>query len=415
LTRAARGGLFWPEATKTAFDSCPRGILVQRRTFLKTAGVAAATGALPFGVAAAPVEYVRATAPRIRTAAPRTPFPYVDGLTFFSRDVADIAASGLSAFIYDASAAEEVETPDGSPRWFRSFEACARSITARRRSLATGEVPGAFLATRGSDIPSAHAAGRTAVFLQFQGAEPIGEKLDRLDLFYELGLRLLQVTHHHDNAWAGGALEQSWSGLTSVGHEGIERLDELSIIPDLSHVADPACRDVLRVSRRPVIISHGAARALVPSARCTPDDVIRGVADSGGAMGIFMMSFWLTTDPVPTVDAYVRQIRHVVNVGGMDAAAVANDYPVSGEAGARAVGNDNAHAVKAYMPWWDSIAARGVLGFDRRPEHVVIPELNHVRRMFDIHTGLERARFTAAEIEKIMGGNWVRVLTEALG
>jgi membrane dipeptidase len=96
-------------------------------------------------------------------------------------------------------------------------------------------------------------------------------------------------------------------------------------------------------------------------------------------------------------------------------AAPPNDYPVSGEAAAREVANDNAQAVKAYLPWWDSIAARGVWGFDRRPEHVVIPELNHVRRMFDIHAALERARFTAAEIEKIMGGNWVRVLTEALG
>jgi membrane dipeptidase len=398
-----------------AFDPLPRVIHMQRRTFLKTAGVAAATGTLPSGVAALPLKHVVQPAPRVPAAAPRTPFPYVDGLTFFSPDAGDIPASGLSAFIHDASAGEAVETPDGSLRWFRSFEACARSITARRRSLAAGEVPGAFVATRGSEIHSAHAAGRTAVFLQFQGAEPIGEKLDRLDLFHELGLRLLQITHHHDNAWGGGALEPSWSGLTSVGHEGIERLDELSIIPDLSHVGDLSCRDVLRVSRRPVIISHGAARTLVPSARCTPDDVIRGVADSGGAMGIFMMSFWLTTDPVPTVDAYVRQIRHVVNIGGVDAAAVANDYPVSGEAGARQVGNDNVQAVRGYIPWWDSIAARGVPGFDRRPEHVVIPELNHVRRMFDIHGALERARFTAAEIEKIMGGNWVRVLTEALG
>jgi membrane dipeptidase len=58
-----------------------------------------------------------------------------------------------------------------------------------------------------------------------------------------------------------------------------------------------------------VILSHGGARALVPSARCAPDEVIRGVGQSGGVMGIFMMTMWLTTDPTPSVDAYVRQIQ----------------------------------------------------------------------------------------------------------
>jgi membrane dipeptidase len=382
---------------------------MHRRTFLKTSGAAAAAALLPPATVAAAAE--RETTPVWR--AP-TPFPYVDGLTFFSDDAADIDASGLSAFIHDASAGETITTPDGAQRWYRSFEACARSITATRRRLAAGHVSGAFVATHGSQIAAAHAAGRTAVFLQFQGAEPIGERLDRLDLFHELGLRVLQITHHFDNDWGGGALETEWRGLTPTGHEGVERLDELRIIPDLSHVSDPTCHDVLRISRLPVIISHGAARAIVNNARCTPDDVIRGVADSGGAMGIFMMSFWLTDDPVPTPDAYIRQVRHVVNVGGIDAAAIANDYTVAGEAGAARRGNDNAEAIKGYLPWWNSIAERGVLGFDRRPSHVVIPELNHVRRMFDLHDALQRAGFSTADIEKIMGGNWTRVLTDAL-
>jgi membrane dipeptidase len=386
---------------------------MRRRTFL-TASALAAAGALGadrlFGTHAA-----AAAAPGNRAAATPTPFPYVDGLTFINRDGHALPESGLSALIHDASAGEVVTMPDGSSRWYRSFEACARSITGMRRSLVAGEVPGAFLATHGSEIRPAHAAGRTAVFLQFQGADPIEERLDRLDMFHELGLRVLQITHHHDNAWGGGALEPQWSGLTATGHEGVERLNELRIIPDLSHVADPTSRDVLRISRRPVIISHGAARALVDHARCAPDDVIRAVAESGGVMGIFMMSFWLTPDPVPTIDSYNRQIRHVVNVGGIDAAAVSNDYNVAGELAAAGLRNDNARAVQPYWPWWDSYAARGVHGFGERPRHVVIPELNHVRRMFDIHAALDRAGFTAGDAEKIMGGNWIRVLTETLG
>ena len=342
------------------------------------------------------------------------PFPYVDGLTFIDTPE-HIGASGLSAFICDVSAGEQVKTADGSIKFFRSFEACARSITAMRRALNAGQYRPAFHATRGSEIKGAHAAGRTAVFFQFQGAEPIGDDLTRLDLFYELGLRVLQITHHNNNAWGGGAIEKTWTGLTKKGAEGVERLNALNIIPDLSHVSDPTSLDVLRISKKPVIVSHGGARAIVNNARCTADEVIKGVADSGGAMGVFMMTFWLTNDPEPTVDAYIRQIRHIVNVGGIDAAAIANDYPVSGEQSAVRAGNDNAKIIANYYPWWDSVAKQGVLGFETRPKHVVFPQLNHVRRMFDIHGALERARFKAGEIEKIMGGNWIRVLSETLG
>ena len=132
-------------------------------------------------------------------------------------------------------------------------------------------------------------------------------------------------------------------------------------------------------------------------------------------MGIFMMSFWLTTDAQPSTDAYIRQIRHVIKVGGVDAVGIANDYTVAGELTAAKAGNDNAKIISNYYPWWDSIAKRGVIGFDRRPTHAVIAELNNVRRMFLLHQALERERFSSGEIEKIMGGNWVRVLTRALG
>ena len=345
----------------------------------------------------------------------RPPFPYVDGLSFLNSPAADFAASGLTAFICDVSSGERLKTDDGSLKFFRSFDACTRSLTAARRLLAGGSVPRAFLATRGTQIDEAWKKNGTAVFFQFQGCEPIGDQLWRLDLFYELGLRVLQITHHNDNVWGGGAIEKNWTGLTKTGHEGVERLNALGIIPDLSHVADPTSLDVLKISRKPVVVSHGAARALVNNARCTPDDVIKGVANSGGVMGVFMMSFWLTTDPTPTPDSYVRQIKHVVKVGGIDAAAVANDYPLGGEQSAVKAGNDNAKIIGNYYPWWDSVAKAGVLGFDTRPTHVVIPELNNVRRMFLIHRALERAGFSPRELEKIMGGNWVRVLKASLG
>ena len=359
---------------------------------------------------------VAATVPApIAWAQERPAIPYVDGLSFLSPDPEDVRRSGLTSFICDVSSVERLPTTDGSIKYFRSFEACAKSLTAMRRTLHAGQVPSAFLATRGSEVSEAFKQGRTAVFFQFQGCEPIGDQLWRLDLFHELGLRVQQITHHNDNPWGGGAIEKNWTGLTKVGFEGVERLNALKIIPDLSHGSDLTALDVLKTSKSPVIISHGGARALVPTARCSPDEVIRKVGESGGMIGIFMMSMWLTTDPQPTIDAYVRQIRHVANVAGIDAVGIANDYTIAGELSAVKAGNDNAKIISNYYAWWDSVAKQGVMGFNTRPPHAVIPELNNVRRMFLLEEALRRRRFTEGEIEKIMGGNWIRVLRDVLG
>ncbi len=345
------------------------------------------------------------------------PYPYVDGLCALPGDPLDVGRSGLSAFILDVSSVAPVRTDDGTIRYYRSFEASAGSLVATRRRLRAGEIPGAFQATRGSEVLEAYRQGRTALFFQLQGAQPLEGELWRLDLFHELGLRILQLTHHNANPFAGGALDREPTGLTPLGHDLLARMNELSIVPDVSHASDATALDVTRLSTSPVILSHGAARALVPNARCAPDEVIRAVADTGGVMGVFMMSFWLTRDPVPTVDHLIAQLRHVADVGGMESVAIANDYPVSGEAHLRSLDNDNAEGVKAYHPWWESIAREGIPGFDADdlPKHVVIPELNDVRRMYLIDDALAGAGFSSTDRERIMGGNWVRVLEEVLG
>ena len=345
------------------------------------------------------------------------PYPYVDGLCALPSDLSDIGRSGLSSFILDVSSVAPVETEDGTIRYYRSFDASVQSLVAYRRRLMNGDIPGAFLATRGSQIRDAFERDRTAVFLQFQGAQPLEGDLWRVDLFYELGLRILQLTHHNANPFAGGALDTKPSGLTDLGRDLVARMNELGIIPDISHGSDATSLQVAQLSTAPVILSHGAARSLVPNARCAPDEVIRAVAETGGVMGIFMMSFWLTDDPVPGVEHLIAQLRHVANVGGIEAVGIANDYPVSGEANLAALGNDNAEGVKAYHPWWSSLAEEGIMGFDagRLPEHVVIPELNNVRRMFVIDEALGRAGFSSRDRERIMGGNWIRVLEESLG
>lgn len=342
-------------------------------------------------------------------ARPRLPSPTIDGLSFLPDDLADVERAGLDAMICDVSQVREVRDAGGVPRYLRDFETNVAALDkAVERIRASKAI---FVAHRGGDIGKPGCAA----FLQFQSCEPIGTDLTRIGFFRDKGLRILQFTHHNNNAFAGGAIEPVQSGLTPLGIEGLSEMNRLKLVPDVSHGSEATMQEAARRSRTPIILSHGACRAIVDHPRCASDTAIRAIAERGGVMGIFMMSFWLTRDPVPTIDHLVAQIRHVIQVGGIDAVGIANDFPMAGQPNLAKLNNDNAEGVKEYLGWWTAMRDSGVPGFEVLPRHVVIPQINRIVRMAVIRQALERSRFKGHEIDRIMGGNWRRVLTDVLG
>lgn len=335
---------------------------------------------------------------------------FFDSLSFLPDDLADISRAGLGAMIADISEIIEVRDADNVPRYHRNFAANDPAIDKAVARLANS--PYAHIALKGSDIGKRPGC---AVFLQFQSTEMIGDDLSRIGHFHAKGLRVLQFTHHNNTAFAGGALEVTQSGLTPLGIEGLAEMNRLRILPDVSHGSDPTMLEAAKRSTTPIALSHGAVRAIVNHPRCAPDEVIRAIAERGGVMGIFMMSFWLTRNKVPTVADYIANIRHVVKVGGIDAVGVANDFPMAGQTNLVKLNNDNARGVQEYLEWWRAMRGLGIAGFEWTPEHVVIPELNRIDRMQRIADALKASGFRAREVDKIMGGNWRRLMTDVLG
>ncbi len=378
---------------------------MKRRNFL--CGSAAALGAASLG--RMPISVLAQEQTRLdEIARERASHPlYFDGMSYLNFAGDDFTRAGISGVLCDVSAGQMV-----GDKYVRQMNLSLKSLTEARKAISRSD-QGLFVATKGSQILEAKASGRTAVFFEFQSAEAISEDVDMLDVAYELGLRVLQYTHHHSNAYSGGGLEKTWTGLTPLGFKALEKMNALGVIPDISHGNEVMAMDTTKASKKPVIVSHTCCRALVNNARCVPDSVIKAVADTGGVVGIFSMSFWITMNPVPTVDDYIRQLEHVIKVGGIEAVGISNDYDLLGEPNALKLNNNNEEAVKGYFPWWKSQA--GILGFDELPRHIVIPELNNIRRLFTIQAALEKRGHSASEVEKIMGGNWVRVYTESLG
>lgn len=352
---------------------------------------------------------------------------YVDGLCFLPDDLSDLNASKINAYLCDISDIEAIKQPDGTTNYKRTYKACMKSISEALTRV-NDNPDKLILGNSSADITHAHETGKTAVFFQIQGAdcveESISTDLHQVDEFYEKGLRALQLTHHYGNKFSGGALDNTLVNgksqglnkpLTKAGNQLITKLNNKHILIDVSHSSPQSALDTAKVSNAPIVQSHGAVRAIVNHARCSPDNVIKAIADTGGLFGVFMMSFWLTNDTVPTTEHYIAHLKHVANIGGIDSVAIANDYPLRGQKNLLNLNNNNAEGVKQYLDWWHSLRAKNVLGYDIEPVHVVIPELNHIHRMERIDLALAKAGFSGSDRDKIMGGNWQRVLKDVLG
>jgi len=136
-----------------------------------------------------------------------------------------------------------------------------------------------------ADLDEAQRNGQVGLTFTLESASPIGNDLDRLDLLYGLGVRLIGLVYSESNL-LGGGLADTDAGLTRLGHQAVRRLNDLGMIIDLSHAGDVTALDVVRASDQPVVITHGGSRSVWPTSRMKPDDVIRACADSGGFIGI---------------------------------------------------------------------------------------------------------------------------------
>jgi membrane dipeptidase len=136
-----------------------------------------------------------------------------------------------------------------------------------------------------ADLDEAQAKCQVGLTFTLESASPIGNDLDRLDLLYGLGVRLIGLVYSESNLLGGGLADVD-AGLTKLGRAAVRRLNELGMIIDLSHAGDATTLDAVRTSGQPVVITHAGSRSVWPTSRMKPDDVIKACADSGGFIGI---------------------------------------------------------------------------------------------------------------------------------
>jgi len=174
------------------------------------------------------------------------------------------------------------------------------------------------LVTTATEMRAAIESGRIALLLAFEGMEPVGHDIDVIDSFWRLGVRMASLTWNRRTMFADGLAESATgAGLSSLGIAAIERMEELGMIVDVSHLSDAGFDHIARIATRPFIASHSSCRVVHGHPRNLTDEMLRTIAASGGfacmnAYGGFV------GDDGPDVDAYIDHIEHALGVIGPD-------------------------------------------------------------------------------------------------
>ncbi|MEO6534779.1 MAG: dipeptidase [Sphingomicrobium sp.] len=205
--------------------------------------------------------------------------------------------------------------------------------------------------------------------LSVEGLHDIEGKIGNLERLYDAGFRVASLTHFFDNQLAGSMHGEAKGGLTPLGRQVVARMEDKGMIVDIAHCSHRCVAELLAIARRPVISSHGGVQATCKVNRNLSDDEIRGLARTGGVIGI---GYWDAAICDTSPRAAAKAMRHVRDLVGVQYVALGSDY-------------DGATTVR----------------FD-------------TSQLIQVTQALLDEGFTHEEIRAVMGGNALRVLGEGL-
>ena len=250
----------------------------------------------------------------------------------------------------------------------------------------------------GADFGRVKTSGKIGVILGLQNAAHF-RRPDDVNLFRGLGQRVAQLTYNSRNLIGNGSTERRDEGLSDFGVAIVERMNQVGMAVDVSHCGDRTTLDAFEVSKRPVLITHSNCRALVPGhPRVKTDEAIRAMAKSGGVMGITAVRMFVRDREPTTVEHVLDHFDHVAKLAGPEYLGVGSDIDLDGYDDMPPEANRQLRA-----------GYKGSYGFR---EKIDVEGLDHPKRMFDLTEGLIRRKYTDSQIEGILGGNFVRVLSD---
>ncbi len=196
-----------------------------------------------------------------------------------SIDIPRMREGGLDAIFFSIYIPGSITGPKAVQLALEQIDAVRRQVTLHPNDLA--------LATTAAEVRSAFAARKIAVLMGVEGGHMINDDLKNVDKFAALGVRYMTLTHMLNTDWADSSTDKpAHNGLTDFGKQVVAEMNRVGMMVDVSHIADKTFYDVLATSQAPVIASHSSCRALDDAPRNMTDDMIKALGAKGGVIQI---------------------------------------------------------------------------------------------------------------------------------
>jgi membrane dipeptidase len=270
-------------------------------------------------------------------------------------------------------------------------------------------------ATTSNDIIQAKEERKVAIILGFQDGRPIEDKLSYLEVFYDLGVRIIQLTYNDQNLIGTGVCEPHCGGLTHFGRRVVKEMNRLGILIDLSHCCDRTALDAIEFSEDPVTFTHVGAYSLCNAhGRNKTDEMLKAVAATGGVIGITFFPPLVRRDPdtyevLPSsVDHVLDHIDYVANLVGIDYVGFGSDLCAKWL-------DQGATPPESSIRLWRSLRP-DVFGRGPTEQYDPFPKgLDRHTKLINLTQGLVARGYSEEQILKILGGNFLRLFQEVLG
>jgi len=251
------------------------------------------------------------------------------------------------------------------------------------------------------DILRAQKEGKVALVLCIEGAMPIENELDRIDILYGFGVRLMGLVYSESNVLGTGLKEDRDGGLTYFGRQCVERMNKLGMAVDTAHCSDQTTLDAVEASKKPVLATHVGARALWNIKRLNPDNVLKAIADKGGLIGIEAAPHTTLTErhPAHNIESVMEHFEYIKNLVGIEHVTFGPDTLYGDHVGLH-------HVFSAALSIKQSSANKAAeVPYVKGLENPTEVSWNNVR-------WLVKHGYSDEDIAKAIGGNVIRVLRE---
>lgn len=257
-----------------------------------------------------------------------------------------------------------------------------------------------------ADVSTARDSGKVGIVFGFQNCSPIEDDLRLVQVFHELGVRIMQLSYNNQSLLATGCYENDDPGITRFGQEVIKEMNRVGMVVDMSHSAERSTIEAIELSNRPIAITHANPTFFHAALRNKSKTVLSALHESGGMLGLSLYPFHLKNGSDCTLESFCNMAAETAEIIGASQLAIGSDLCQNWDystlewmrSGRWTAGTDYGEGSADNQDW------------PRQPEWFASS-----RDFPTIADGLKTAGFSDSEVRGIMGENWLAFFEKSFG